>query len=217
MEANADSTSPHHHPARAMRASDRDRDAVARILQAAAGEGRITLEELEERLDRTYSARTYAELEPITADLPGGRVAPPSAGITPRRGAEAAQADTPLVIRAKAGTIARRGNWYVPRRVEVSNPYGQIRLDFRHATLLGDVIEIDLHAPWGQAKIILPEEATAQTEIDTSWLGSLDSEVPQVPAPPAPHFRISGNVKGGSVKVRYRRRVDDWTAWADWG
>ncbi|NYI98050.1 hypothetical protein HNR12_004327 [Streptomonospora nanhaiensis] len=216
MEANGNGTSPDH-PARGMRASDRDRDAVARILQDAAGEGRITLEELEERLDRTYRARTYADLEPITADLPGDRVVPPPVGLAPRPRANRPQADAPLVMRAKAGTIARRGNWYVPRRVEVSNPYGDIRLDFRQATLLSDVIHIEVHGPWGQTKIILPESATARAKVDTSWFGSLDSEVPEVPAPPAPHFRITGSVKGGSLKVRYRRRLDDWTAWSDWG
>jgi hypothetical protein len=61
-------------------ASDADRDRAAERLRAAAGEGRLTADELEERLERAFGARTQAELEPLTGDLP----APPRA--RPRRG-----------------------------------------------------------------------------------------------------------------------------------
>src|SRR5512143_1948384 len=53
-----------------MRISDAERHQVAEILREAAGEGRIDLEELDERLEATYAARTYADLVPITMDLP---------------------------------------------------------------------------------------------------------------------------------------------------
>ena len=53
-----------------MRASDADRERVANIVREAAGDGRLTMEELDERLDAVYAAKTYAELEPITRDLP---------------------------------------------------------------------------------------------------------------------------------------------------
>ena len=53
-----------------LRISDEDRHQVAEILREAAGEGRIDLDELDERLEATYAARTYADLVPITLDLP---------------------------------------------------------------------------------------------------------------------------------------------------
>ncbi|MEP6697475.1 MAG: DUF1707 domain-containing protein, partial [Pseudonocardiales bacterium] len=60
--------------AAAVRASDADREHVARILRAAAGEGLLTLDEADERLAVAYAARFRDELEPLTADLPyGGR------------------------------------------------------------------------------------------------------------------------------------------------
>jgi hypothetical protein len=52
------------------RASDADRDQVAERLRAAATEGRIGYDELEERLGKTLGARTYADLEAVVADLP---------------------------------------------------------------------------------------------------------------------------------------------------
>jgi hypothetical protein len=51
-------------------ASDGDRERIAERLQAAAGEGRLTPAELEQRLETAFSARTEAELEPLVADLP---------------------------------------------------------------------------------------------------------------------------------------------------
>src|SRR5687767_15961189 len=57
-------------PARQLRASDADREQVAAVLRRAAGEGRLELAELDERLAAVYAARTYADLEPITRDLP---------------------------------------------------------------------------------------------------------------------------------------------------
>ena len=52
------------------RASDAEREAVVTRLQDAASEGRLTVEELAERIDAAYAARTQEELEPLTADLP---------------------------------------------------------------------------------------------------------------------------------------------------
>jgi hypothetical protein len=51
-------------------ASDADRDRIAERLRTAAGEGRLTSEELEQRLESAFAARTGAELEPLVADLP---------------------------------------------------------------------------------------------------------------------------------------------------
>jgi Flp pilus assembly protein TadB len=54
----------------ALRAADRDREAVAERLRHAAGEGRLEPHELEERLHAALRARTYGELRWLTSDLP---------------------------------------------------------------------------------------------------------------------------------------------------
>jgi hypothetical protein len=54
-----------------LRASDADRAQVADRLRRALEEGRLTLAEYDERLQQTYAARTYGELDPILGDLPG--------------------------------------------------------------------------------------------------------------------------------------------------
>jgi hypothetical protein len=58
----------------ALRASDNDRDRIADRLREAAAEGRLLIEELEQRLGSALSARTYGELEALIADLPGPRL-----------------------------------------------------------------------------------------------------------------------------------------------
>src|SRR5581483_2687406 len=59
-----------------LRASDSDRERAAEILRDAAGEGRLGLDELDERLTAVYAAKTYAELEPVLSDLPHAAPAP---------------------------------------------------------------------------------------------------------------------------------------------
>ena len=53
-----------------LRAADVDRSYVADILKKAVDEGRLSLSEYDERLQQTYSARTYGDLDKITVDLP---------------------------------------------------------------------------------------------------------------------------------------------------
>src|ERR1700684_4698596 len=55
---------------RNLRVSHEDRDEVAEQLRVAAGDGRLTAEELDERLETALTARTYGELEGLLVDLP---------------------------------------------------------------------------------------------------------------------------------------------------
>jgi hypothetical protein len=75
MTAGADTETVTVPPAGAMRCSDGEREQAGFVLHAAAGEGRLSLEEVEERLAKIYSARFRHELDAITADLPFPQVA----------------------------------------------------------------------------------------------------------------------------------------------
>ena len=68
----------HHHPRpiqqdRSLRVSDRERDEVTTQLRDHAAEGRLTPEELDERVERALAARTGADLDAVLADLPRRR------------------------------------------------------------------------------------------------------------------------------------------------
>jgi hypothetical protein len=80
-----------------MRASDADRAAVAQRLQRAVDEGRLDLTDYDERLQQTYAAKTYGELDRITADLPA-----PSPARVPAKAVE--RTDAAAEWRGWAGT-----------------------------------------------------------------------------------------------------------------
>jgi hypothetical protein len=63
-------------------ASDADRDTAVGLLNAARAEGRLTADEYDQRLSATYAARTWQQLDQLTADLP----APPAAALGPVAG-----------------------------------------------------------------------------------------------------------------------------------
>ena len=63
-------------PAGRMRASDAEREQFAQIVREATGDGRLTLDEGEERLATIYGAKYRDVLRPIVADLPAGAVEP---------------------------------------------------------------------------------------------------------------------------------------------
>jgi hypothetical protein len=82
-----------------MRAGDSDRKAVAEQLKTALDEGRLDLSEYDERIQRTYAAKTYADLDGLLTDLPGTvpvqhaqiQPATPAATLTPQQGAQGRQ------------------------------------------------------------------------------------------------------------------------------
>jgi hypothetical protein len=55
---------------RELRASDTERQAVVRRLERALRDGRLTIIEFDERTQAAYAARTRAELDDLTEDLP---------------------------------------------------------------------------------------------------------------------------------------------------
>jgi hypothetical protein len=84
-----------------MRAGDSERQAVADKLKTALDEGRLNLHEYDERLQRTYAAKTYGDLDSLVTDLPGpvpvqqSRVEPYQPPAAPRQAAEVGEMRKP--------------------------------------------------------------------------------------------------------------------------
>ena len=199
-----------------MRISDTERDQVAEILREAAGEGRLDLDELDERLSAVYAAKTYADLQPIVADLPAGATgfggpaptgsAPSGAGGTVSSyGHSPLVGGQPLVLTSQGHPVVRKGEWTVPHRVEVDARFNSTKLDFRQARLTTPVIEVWLDTSWGSADLILPDGATAEIDVDSSWFGNLRSDIDSIPRPGTTHFVVTGKSQGGTLRVRYKK------------
>lgn len=127
-----------------LRASDDDRERVVVVLAEAVADGRLTLEEHSDRVQRAYQARTLGELAALTTDLA------PAAG-------QPLQLDDSRSVSAFFATTSRDGRWVVPDRFTVTAVGGQVILDMREALLQG--MHTVLHATLvgGQLHLLVPE------------------------------------------------------------
>jgi len=126
-----------------MRISDADRNKVAEILRDAAGDGRIDFEELDQRLEATYAAKTYAELVPITHDLAPATTSSVVKGVEQER-----------AVAIMSG-VERRGIWVVPEHFSVFCLMGGADLDLRQATFSAREVTLTVNAFMGGADIIV--------------------------------------------------------------
>jgi hypothetical protein len=129
-----------------VRASDADRDRVADVLCAAAGDGRLTAGEFDERLEAALSSRTLDELAVLTADLTGG---------PGRSGAATAQAEDVLRISKHGGSFRRTGRWVVPRRLELRSSSCDVALDFANAVITRNMVRIDMDVRGGSLILLV--------------------------------------------------------------
>ncbi|MGH3615718.1 MAG: DUF1707 SHOCT-like domain-containing protein [Pseudonocardia sp.] len=188
--------SPENRPG--VRISDADRESAAARLHQALTEGRITLSELEERLSVVYAALYEVELRPPLADLPGAEVTAAAAPSVP--------AGAAVVLRSGMGPVRRTGMWTVPPRLRVQSVLGSVVLDFCDTTLPHAVIDIELTLGAGSAKLLVPDESTADLDGLAAAMGEIKSSVPSIRRAGIPHFVVHGRCGMGSVRVRRRYR-----------
>ncbi len=129
----------------AQRVSHDDRDQVAEALRVAAGDGRLTADELDERLEKALTARTRDDLVPLLADLPAAGAA--LAAIT-RAPLPPAPVKDLVTISCSSSARERTGRWTVPARIDVRAHAGAVRLDFTEAVITLPTLHIqaDLHS-----------------------------------------------------------------------
>ena len=186
-----------------LRASDTDRDRVAGILREAAAEGRLTMEELDERLDAVYAAKTYAELEPITHDLPHpgtAHVPAPSAalaGDVHRFGGE----PTSSAAIAFMGGFSRKGDWVVPKNFTAVAIMGGGEIDLRQARYAEPVVNIHVVTIMGGIEVIVPEDANVRVT-GIGIMGGFDHSVSGSGQPGGPTIVVNGVALMGAVDVK---------------
>jgi uncharacterized protein DUF1707 len=191
-----------------LRISDAERHQVAEILREAAGEGRIDLDELDQRLEATYAARTYADLVPITLDLPAHRPGHPSPGTPPRPPVVVPGPDQERHLAIMSG-LDRRGAWVVPRRLTVTAFMGGADLDLRQASFAAPEVVITVNAFLGGAQIIVGPHTNVVVEgvgIMGGYSGP-DGRTPVELDETSPTVRVRGFAIWGGVAVQ-RKPVD---------
>jgi Domain of unknown function (DUF1707) len=162
------------------RASDAEREAVVARLRDAASEGRLTVEELAERIDAAYAATTRAELEPLTADLPDVPMTTATASV-PAGAAPPARASSSVVVGILGGGD-RKGRWRVPPRMTVVNVMGGADLDLREAVLDAPEVEITVWSLMGGSDVVVPEGV----HVELKGFGLLGGNRLRLEGPPPP-------------------------------
>jgi Domain of unknown function (DUF1707)/Cell wall-active antibiotics response 4TMS YvqF len=196
------STSPAVPDPQHLRASDADRERVAETLREAAGDGRLTMDELDERLDAVYAAKTYAELVPITQDLPdtgyGHAPAPSqsSSGDVRQYGGD----PTSHTAIAILGGFSRKGDWVVPKTLNAFMLMGGGEIDMRDAQFSEPEVSIHVVAIMGGCEITVPEDATVHVT-GVGILGAFEHSVAGAGVPGGPVIHISGVALMGGVEV----------------
>jgi hypothetical protein len=182
-----------------LRASHSDRDRVVELLRVAAGDGRLTAEELDERLEAALTARTYNELAVLTSDLPASGTHP--------SGVARPEAKDLVRIDCGAGSTRRDGPWVVPQRMEVRVASGSVRLDLTRAIITNSTLKLDAEVKAGSLMLITRPGIVVDTDDVSVRSGSVGVKTRSADAPVILRVEVSGKVNSGSISARPARRT----------
>ena len=181
-----------------LRASHADRDQVAEILRVAAGDGRLTADELDERIEAALSARTVSDLATLTADLPAA--APGQLSAEPKE---------LIRIDQRFGDVTRVGRWVVPKRIEIKLTAGNVKLDFTDAVITQGILHIDVDLGLGGDLLLITKPGVVVVTDDlTVRMGDIKVGHRDDPGTPVIlRVEVAGRVRGGDIVARLPRRT----------
>jgi hypothetical protein len=182
-----------------LRASHSDRDQVVEVLRVAAGDGRLTADELDERLEAALTARTVSELAVLTTDLPAAGSAP----------APAVPSEPKDLVRIDvgSGSAKRDGQWVVPRQLEVRVTSGSVRLDLSEAVITQPTLHLDVGVRSGSLVVVTRPGVVVDADDIAVSSGHVSVRPHAGPAVPTIlRIDVSGKVRSGSFRSRPPRR-----------
>ncbi|QKG22987.1 DUF1707 SHOCT-like domain-containing protein [Actinomadura verrucosospora] len=172
------------------RAGDADRESVAERLRIAAGDGRIDVAELEDRLDRAYTAKTYTELDALVADLPD----------------EPSTDSRPLVLKTHMSSIKQNGRWTVPRKIIAECKVLSIAIDFTEASCAHRDVTLEASCGTGNVRVLVPRGWTVRIDGSSTNTGHISNKATAPADPTAPTLTIIGHPRAGHIKIKQPRR-----------
>jgi hypothetical protein len=182
----------------AILAGDAEREHSTELLSRAVVEGRLTLEEFSDRVERAQAARTRNELATLTQDLPA---APPA----PATSTEIVAAQQRHV--AFCSRLVRSGPWELAARSEFRSIFGTITLDLSQARLAGASTDLEIFNLFGTVTVLVPENV----DVSVTGGGMFASQVVEPhtarPVPGAPRLRINARGPGGTLYVRAKSKA----------
>jgi hypothetical protein len=192
-----------------LRASHEDRDRVVEVLRVSAGDGRLTAEELDERLELAMTARTYGELAKLVVDLPAdGSVSSALAPLAPQalqapRAPRAPRAKEVVRIDCGSGHAKKEGRWVVPQRIEARVRSGHMKLDFSQAVITQPSLQLDAEVRSGHVVLITKPGIVVDTDDVLVRSGHVRVRAPWGhDVPEVLRIEVSGKVGSGHFVAR---------------
>lgn len=183
-----------------LRISDADRHRVTELLREAAGEGRLDMEELDQRIELAYAAKTYGDLVPITADLPVARRGSTQPSLPP---AHASRFESSFALMSGQ---RRAGVWEIAPEHMALALMGGVELDLRQAVFAARETVIRAYAVMGGVDIVV--NAHTRVVLDgIGIMGGFDQGRDKVEAQldrDSPAVRVTGFALMGGVSVQRR-------------
>jgi hypothetical protein len=177
-----------------IRASDAERDDVVQRLSGHAASGRLTLEELEQRISQAFGATTRGELARLTADLPQSAPSAPAASPERRR-------KPTKMIFSMMGAAGKKGRWRVGRRVTSLTIMGGNDIDLRHAELDSEDVTIVCIAIMGGMDIYVPDTIDVDVAGFALMGGNDERGSTRAPRSGAPRVKIMAYALMGGIDV----------------
>jgi hypothetical protein len=179
-------------PAEGVRASDAERDATVERLSQATGEGRLTLEEFSERMERATTARTRSELDRLVTDLPAGG-SPAAVSVGTHAG--------PSWHISPVGGLNVFGPWRMGRHVIVVTLVGGARLDLSQAELAAPDVTLTKVSLVGGVRVRVPSGIRVEAS-GLTLVGGTRVEGAPDPGPGAPTIHIRAFSLVGGIRIR---------------
>jgi hypothetical protein len=191
----------------ALRVSHEDRDQVAELLRVAAGDGRLTADELDERLELALTARTYDDLKALITDLPrtGAALSTVDSLLAT---ADAPEPKDLLRIHVSSGSGKRDGRWVVPNRMDLRATSGSIKIDFTDAVITQRALRIDAEVRSGSITLITKPGIVVDMDDVSVRSGSVKVKAPWgSDVPVLLRVDVAGKCGSGSIVARPPRRT----------
>jgi hypothetical protein len=180
----------------AVRAGDRDRDAVVQRLQEAFADGMLDDEEFDSRTRAALTARLSSDLAVLTSDLP--QSSQPSRPVAPAAGA---RKPGRLAIAYKS-SVRRAGRWQVPEQFRTVVYKGSGHIDLRAAELTAPVTTLFAVAYKSRVEVLVPLGVRVELDgfgVTKGWSAEEDLES-RLPAD-APVVHVRGIGYKGTIEV----------------
>ena len=183
---------------------ERERERVVQALSTHYAYDRLTLEAVEDRLERAYRAVSVAQLQALLADLPTTTAEEMAAVPAPARMPAAGVPERGFAM-AIMGGFDRKGSMVVPRHYKVTAFMGGGVLDLREARFGPGVTEVDVFVLMGGVEVYVPPGVRVECS-GAAVMGGFetDTDEPPNPSPVQPILRLSGFCMWGGVEVQTR-------------